>query len=73
MKREQFNNKHRNLQLSQAEMDRKWNQLCEHEERRIFESMYQQAVAAGLAGGGANGGAAYMPGDYMIDSNNYVD
>ena len=74
MRKDQFENKHRNLQLSQAELERKWKlALREQENQRIFEALQQQAAAQGLAGGGGNFSAAYMPGDYMAESNDYVD
>ena len=74
MRRDQFDNKHRNLQLSQAELERKWQLILrEQEERKLYEALQQQAAAQGLAGGGGNFSAAYMPGDYMAESNDYVD
>ena len=76
MRREQFDNMHLNLRISQAELERKWQlQLREQEEQQMYEALRIQAIAKGLGvGGGVNAeGTAnsYMPEDYM--DNDYVE
>jgi len=54
MKKEQFIQKHRNLNIAQSELDRKWRVLKEEEEmQRLIESMQSyQANATAMGGGG---------------------
>ena len=63
MNKNQFINKHANLNISQAELDRKWRlQLQEQQDaeyqRMVFEAIQQQSVnssPSGVAGGGGSG------------------
>lgn len=59
MKRDQFINKHKNLNIAQSELDRKWRVLQEQEEtQRLFEEAMQynslQATAGASGGGSSN-------------------
>jgi hypothetical protein len=76
MRRDQFDNRHLNLRISQAELERKWQlQLREQEEQQMYEALRIQAIAKGLGVGGrgnAEGTAnSYMPEDYT--DNDYVE
>jgi hypothetical protein len=76
MRRDQFEDRHLNLRISQDELDRKWQlQLREQEEQQMYEALRIQAIARGLGvGGGGNAEDAansYMPEDYT--DNDYVE
>jgi len=53
MKKEQFEQKHRNLNIAQSEIDRKWRVLQEAEEmQRLFEALQAKQASATAGGGG---------------------
>jgi hypothetical protein len=58
MKKDQFIGKHRHLNINQAELDRKWRVMQEHEElQKMWEAaqLLNTNTSTSTAGGGGNG------------------
>ena len=72
MNKDRFIDLHRNMEIQQQELDRKWRvYLREQEEFARMQEAQMKSVASG-AGQSAVSTQDYMDDDYMIDAVNYV-